>query len=205
MLFGKETIAKAINHQLPIEIINLSDCMYIQLQKAYQHYFLHKTNKDFRIYFQKLQLEFYYILFRTFYEVFATADLQNSEGRLRVMAKKEGLFSIDIQEYSSTYEDKVNYCKQALSNEPDQNSINHYNSFRRFYHLKQIEKFLTTFPARKRNQYVTTSKSYIRQSEPAEFDYLYWNVLHLTWKNLLFMNNQYIISKFQTTLLQFLK
>lgn len=138
MLFGKETISKAINHQLPIEIINLSDCMYIQLQKAYQHYFLHKTNKDFRIYFQKLQLEFYYILFRTFYEMFATADLQSSEGRLRVMARKEGLFSIDIQEYSSTYEDKVNYCKQALSNEPDQNSINHYNSFRRFYHLKQI-------------------------------------------------------------------
>jgi hypothetical protein len=106
------------------------------------------------------------------------------------MAKKEGLFSIDIQEYSNTYDDRVNYCKQALSKESDQNSTNHDNSFRRFYHLKQIEKFIAAFPAKRRNQYVTTSKSYIRQSEPVEFDYLYWNVLHLTWKNLLSMNNQ---------------
>jgi hypothetical protein len=43
-LFGEELVGKAINHTLPIEVIHLSDCIYIQLHKSYQHYFLHETN-----------------------------------------------------------------------------------------------------------------------------------------------------------------
>lgn len=59
---------------------------------------------------------------------------------------------------------------------------------------------------RKKNVYVATSKSIIRQVEPFILTYLFWNIIHLAWRITLTMGSHYIdkITHFQTVLLIFL-
>jgi hypothetical protein len=40
---------------------------------------------------------------------------------------------------------------------------------------------------RKKNQYLATSKSIIRQFEPFILTYLFWNIIHILWKVILIM------------------
>ena len=71
-IFEKEVIDKLTDHSLPIEVINLSDCVYLQLHKSYQTHFKSSEN-GYKGEFQKKQLEYYYILFRTYSELLYTS------------------------------------------------------------------------------------------------------------------------------------
>lgn len=59
---------------------------------------------------------------------------------------------------------------------------------------------------RKKNQYVATSKSIIRQNEPFILTYLFWNILHYSWNILLTMHTHFLdkVNHFQAVLLIFL-
>ena len=61
-------LEKTANHSLPIEMIALSDCVYLKLNKNYHPHFTAPEN-DFKNEFLKKQLEYYYILFRTYTEL----------------------------------------------------------------------------------------------------------------------------------------
>lgn len=97
-------IDKLTDHSLPIEVINLSDCVYLQLHKSYQAHFKSSEN-GYKGEFQKKQLEYYYILFRTYSELlYTSAEYEHFEGMLKLILKKEGLFSIDILAQDNTFD-----------------------------------------------------------------------------------------------------
>lgn len=118
--------------------------------------------------------------------------------------KREGLFSVDIRQESEAYDEKVGRCKKALLKM--EGPLFDYNSYRHLYHLNQTEKIIQNFMKRKKNQYVATSKSIIRQNEPFILTYLFWNILHYSWTIILTMTTQFLekATHFHAVLLVFL-
>jgi hypothetical protein len=60
---------------------------------------------------------------------------------------------------------------------------------------------------KKKNQYLATSKSIIRQSEPFILTYLFWNIIHKAWKIILASKAHLRekVNHYQAIILQFLQ
>jgi hypothetical protein len=100
----------------------------------------------------------------------------------------------------------VESCKKSIREAGGPESLYDNTHFRHLYHLSQTEKIINSFAKRKKNQYVNSSKSFIRQVEPYICTYLFWNIIHLAWRIASTSIHQFPekVNNLQSTLLLFL-